>query len=151
VRLSPRQVRVLRATLLPISLIVCLLLSSWGRSSIAASPFVTSGASRLVVREYSFADLASNVTVSNRNTITKIVNDLNALPLHPPHGPISCPADDGDVYKLTFYYSARGTEAVQVAASGCRMVQRKGLHLRWALPLKHQGLLGLLEQIVSSI
>jgi hypothetical protein len=97
-------------------------------------------------------ELQRRLNVSNRKTIAKIVADLNALPLYPfGRQPINCPASAGHVYALTFYYPVRGAESVQVEADACRIVQERGRRLRWTLPLKQQGLLNLLEQVVSSI
>jgi hypothetical protein len=77
--------------------------------------------------------------VSTRKTIAKVVADLNAQALYPfGTQPINCPSSVGHAYSLTFYYPVRRAESVQVEADACRIVQEKGRHLRWTLPLRHQ-------------
>jgi hypothetical protein len=114
-----QQVRILRVTLLPAALMVGLCVAFTGGSSIAASPFITPGATRAVLREYSVSDLERTLSVNNVKTVTKLVADLNALPLFPMGKTFNCPSDDGHLYRLTFYYPARETESVQIQASGC--------------------------------
>ena len=148
--LKPQQVGILRVVLLPVALLVGPFVAFTGGSSIAAFPFVTPGATRAVLREYSLGGLERTLSVNNVKTVTRLVGDLNALPLFPTDTIFNCPNDDGHLYRLTFYYPARETESVHVQVSGCRIVQRKGVPSRWLLAAKSQNLLTLLEHIVDT-
>ena len=129
-------------------LIFCLALLAMPASSLATTPFVSPGATRLDVTEQSFGTPQTRVTVVRHSLISRAVADLDALPLYPRHGPLSCPVNVGPSYLLSFYYRGGGKELVTVASTGCEGVTRRGQRERWMLTLKHPAILTLLQRIV---
>jgi hypothetical protein len=64
----------------------------------------------------------AEVTVSNQTHVQSVARALCALPINPSHASISCPADFGIVYDLTFSNKEETFPVVSLDPSGCQFV-----------------------------
>jgi hypothetical protein len=60
-------------------------------------------------------------TIDDQKQVLELYNKLKKLPSFP-KGPISCPADNGVQYELTFIQGAKTVSNAMVSATGCQEV-----------------------------
>ncbi len=64
----------------------------------------------------------ADVTISNQIHVQNVAQALCALPMDRSHASISCPADFGIVYELTFFNKEETFPVVSFDPSGCQFV-----------------------------
>jgi hypothetical protein len=93
----------------------------------ASAGIVRGGATSVLVQQYGgFNDqpplgLIASVQISDSSEISRLTNELNALPPFP-SGTMNCPMDDGSYFAIAFSYGDGTSVKVKVEARGCQGV-----------------------------